>query len=95
MKHTKGIYLITDAETGGQHVGAAHGEQRVWSCWRIYMDTGHEDNAGFMALLDAVEATHGERPATVLADAGYRNEDGFGDAGGARGGRPRDSGQRP
>ena len=32
------------------------------------------DQGHLVVLLDAVEATHGERPATVLADAGYCNE---------------------
>ena len=32
------------------------------------------DQGRLVPLLDAVEAVHGERPATVLADAGYCNE---------------------
>ena len=32
------------------------------------------DQGHLVTLLDEVEATHGERPATVLADAGYCNE---------------------
>ena len=32
------------------------------------------DQGHLVALLDTVEATHGERPSTVLADAGYCNE---------------------
>ena len=32
------------------------------------------DQGCLVSLLDEVEATHGERPATVLADAGYCNE---------------------
>ena len=32
------------------------------------------DQGRLVPLLDAVEATHGEWPTTVLVDAGYRNE---------------------
>ena len=33
------------------------------------------DQGRLVPLVDEVEATHGERPETVLADAGYCNED--------------------
>ena len=52
LEHTKGVYLITDAATGGQYVGAAYGDHGVWSRWRNYVDTGHGDNVGLQALLD-------------------------------------------
>lgn len=51
LGHTKGVYLITDVRTGGQYVGAAYGNQGVWSRWRDYVDTGHGGNVELRALL--------------------------------------------
>ena len=52
LSHTKGVYLITDTLTGKQYVGAAYGDQGVWSRWRAYVDTGHGGNVELRALLD-------------------------------------------
>ena len=51
LEHTKGVYLITDTETGGQYVGAAYGGQGIWSRWRDYVETGHGGNVELKALL--------------------------------------------
>ena len=52
LEHTKGVYLITDTETGERYVGAAYGDQGVWSRWRDYVDTGHGGNVELKMLLD-------------------------------------------
>ena len=51
LEHTKGVYLITDVQTGGQYVGAAYGDQGVWSRWCDYIRTGHGGNVELKALL--------------------------------------------
>lgn len=53
LENVKGVYLITDAEAGKRYVGAAYGDQGVWSRWRAYIESGHGGNAGLRAWLDA------------------------------------------
>lgn len=39
---TKGIYLISDTETGKLYVGSAYGEEGIWGRWSNYVATnGH------------------------------------------------------
>ncbi len=45
LKSVKGVYLITDAKSGKQYVGAAYGDQGVWSRWEDYVNSGHGGNA--------------------------------------------------
>ena len=52
LEHTKGIYLITDEQTGRQYVGAAYGDQGVWSRWCDYVETGHGGNVELRALIE-------------------------------------------
>ena len=52
LEHTKGVYLITDVQTGGQCVGAAYGDQGVGSRWCGYIRTGHGGNVELKALLN-------------------------------------------
>ncbi len=51
LKNIKGIYLITDTKTGFRYVGAAYGEQGVWSRWCDYIFTGHGHNAELQKLV--------------------------------------------
>ena len=51
LGNTKGVYLITDGETGRLYVGAAYGDGGVWSRWREYIETGHGGNAELKRLL--------------------------------------------
>lgn len=52
LENIKGVYLITDIKTGKRYVGAAHGEQGVWSRWCAYVATGHGGNVDLRALID-------------------------------------------
>ena len=45
LESVKGVYLITDAKSGKQYVGAAYGDQGVWSRWEDYVNSGHGGNA--------------------------------------------------
>jgi hypothetical protein len=51
----KGIYLITDAQTGRRYVGSACGEGGIWSRWSSYAANGHGGNAELRQL--AADAT--------------------------------------
>ena len=54
LQSVAGIYLITvhTANTVRQYVGAASGDQGVWSRWVDYINTGHGNNAGLTELVD-------------------------------------------
>lgn len=41
LENIKGVYLISDKNNGRRYVGAAYGEEGIWSRWRSYMNTGH------------------------------------------------------
>lgn len=45
LSSVKGIYLITDVETGKLYVGKADGEDGIWGRWSIYATTNHGHNA--------------------------------------------------
>lgn len=52
LTHCKGIYLITDRKTGKRYVGAAYGEEGIWSRWGNYFTTGgHGGNDQLEILL--------------------------------------------
>ena len=51
LENAKGVYLITDRETGCFYVGAAYGNGGVWSRWREYIETGHGGNAELTRLI--------------------------------------------
>lgn len=49
----KGIYLITDKNTGKLYVGSAYGEDGIWGRWKEYVATnGHGGNKSLKSLLD-------------------------------------------
>jgi len=51
---TKGIYLISDTETGKLYVGSAYGEDGIWGRWSKYVKTkGHGDNKELKKLVKA------------------------------------------
>lgn len=52
LRNVKGVYLITDTESGGRYVGAAYGEGGVWARWCDYVATGHGGNVELCALAD-------------------------------------------
>jgi len=45
-----GVYLISDAETGGLYVGSATGEGGIWGRWTQYVD-GHGNNVRLKELV--------------------------------------------
>lgn len=45
LSSIKGIYLITDTNTGKLYVGSAYGENGIWGRWNDYISTsGHGNN---------------------------------------------------
>lgn len=49
---TKGIYLISDVNTGKLYVGSAYGEEGIWGRWRSYVVTkGHGENKTLKELV--------------------------------------------
>lgn len=51
LESVKGIYLITDISSGKRYVGAAYGNQGVWSRWSNYISSGHGGNAELRSLV--------------------------------------------
>jgi hypothetical protein len=80
---TKGIYLISDTNSGKLYVGAAYGEEGIWGRWCKYIATnGHGDNKTLKELI-AVDQTHGNNfqfsilmllPRTITADEAIKKE---------------------
>jgi hypothetical protein len=50
LENTKGIYLITDTNTGRRYVGSAYGDQGIWSRWCAYSENGHGGNVELRQL---------------------------------------------
>lgn len=46
LSSVKGIYLITDSQTGKLYVGKADGETGIWGRWCTYSSTSHGHNVG-------------------------------------------------
>lgn len=44
LSHTKGIYVITDTQSGQHYVGQAAGAGGFWQRWSDYATTGHGHN---------------------------------------------------
>lgn len=52
LSSVKGIYLITDLNTGRLYVGSAYGEDGIWGRWREYVATnGHGGNISLIELM--------------------------------------------
>ncbi|SFP83981.1 GIY-YIG nuclease family protein [Tranquillimonas alkanivorans] len=51
LENVKGIYLISDRQTGRLYVGSACGDQGIWSRWSTYAATGHGGNVELRKLL--------------------------------------------
>ena len=52
LENAKGIYLITDTHTEQKYIGAAYGENGIWSRWSNYIDTLHGGNIGLRELIE-------------------------------------------
>jgi hypothetical protein len=50
LSSVKGVYLISDTETGKRYVGSAYGDAGIWSRWCSYIATGHGGNVELRAL---------------------------------------------
>ncbi len=51
LANIKGVYLITDTQTGRHYVGKASGQEGIWQRWCVYADNGHGDNAELKKVL--------------------------------------------
>jgi hypothetical protein len=51
LSNVKGIYLISDVNTGRRYIGSAYGDQGIWSRWCNYVATGHGGNVELRALV--------------------------------------------
>ena len=49
----KGIYLITDTQTGKKYVGKASGEHGFWQRWSDYINDGHGGDVDLKKLIDS------------------------------------------
>ena len=50
LESVKGVYLVTDTQTGRRYVGSAYGEHGVWSRWSSYIFSGHGENVELRKL---------------------------------------------
>lgn len=57
----KGVYLITDMNTGKLYVGSAYGEDGVWQRWREYVSTGGHGNNKFLKKLMQEDADYARK----------------------------------
>ena len=54
LSATKGVYLISDGNTGKQYVGSAYGVDGIWGRWSEYVCTnGHGNNKTLKELISA------------------------------------------
>lgn len=51
LKSSKGVYLITEKDTGKMYVGAAYGDDNIFARWGQYAKTKHCNNAGLVKRL--------------------------------------------
>jgi len=52
LSNIKGVYLITDTETGKLYVGSATGFNGIWNRWTEYLNNGHGGNKSLIELLN-------------------------------------------
>lgn len=80
----KGVYLITDQNTGKLYVGSAYGDDGIWGRWHDYVATnGHGGNKSLKSLIET-DAEYASKhfqfsilmllPKTVTADEAIRKE---------------------
>lgn len=50
LQNQKGVYLITDTETGKMYVGSAYGEDMILGRWTEYVETYHGGNVKLQEL---------------------------------------------
>lgn len=79
----KGVYLITDTNTGRLYIGSAYGEDGIWGRWSEYVSSGGHGGNKSLAMLCA-ETDYALKyfqfsilmllPKTVTADEAIRKE---------------------
>lgn len=52
LENVKGVYLLTDKETGKSYVGSAYGDAGIWSRWLNYINTFHGWNDQMISLVN-------------------------------------------
>jgi hypothetical protein len=80
---TKGVYLISDTNTGKLYVGSAYGEDGIWGRWSKYVSTnGHGNNKTLKELVKA-DKNYADNfkfsilmllPSTITADEAIKKE---------------------
>lgn len=80
----KGVYLITDRNTGKLYVGSAYGDDGIWGRWCEYVNSnGHGGNKSLKVLIDADSEYASKHfqfsilmllPKTITADEAIRKE---------------------
>lgn len=51
LESVKGVYLLTDKETGKFYIGSAYSEGGIWSRWSEYINTFHGGNDKMKSLV--------------------------------------------
>ena len=52
LENVKGVYLLTDKETGKSYIGSAYGDAGIWSRWSSYINTFHGWNDQMVLLVN-------------------------------------------
>ena len=52
LESVKGIYLLTDKETGKSYVGSAYGDGGIWSRWSNYINSLHGGNDQLISIMN-------------------------------------------
>jgi hypothetical protein len=50
LENVKGVYLLTDKETGKSYIGSAYGSTGIWARWEQYINTFHGWNDQMIPL---------------------------------------------
>lgn len=52
LGNMKGIYMLTDRNTGKRYIGSAYGDRGIWSRWSEYCSNGHGGNVQLRSLVE-------------------------------------------
>ena len=58
LANVKGVYMISDVQTGKRYIGSAYGSQGIWSRWTSYVSTGHGGNVELRNLVNEPTLTY-------------------------------------
>lgn len=51
LSSVKGVYMISDVQTGKRYIGSAYGVQGIWTRWTNCVSTGHGGNVELRKLV--------------------------------------------